>query len=884
MVALMRKLPPFVAPGLCLLLAGCQTPLFSDGLFSSLSPNKTLTTQQAASGSGRSVSATKPRIGGRGWRNTSTRAAVKQAQVPATGINNIGQLREFLAKGNDAMQKGMFDDARIQYETVLSIEPHHATAHHMLGRISDMSKKFNDAERHYLAALSSNREDGYLLSDLGYSYLQQGKLGEARQYLTQAITREPDLVIAKVNLAAVYAYAGDQKGALAWLRQVGNEQQARDNLAEILSKPAPYVFNGAAGALASNDKYTISKDGQVLDENGIALTTFDKIKEAMGELKAAARRKQAYENEVRTYKDDRRIQGALDQRAFAGAGAGNRATDGSNLNRQMQAIDQASGTERQRPRNSGPISIGPPAQNNGSTQGNAQGQYQSQNYGNAPPRPDQNPHGQIQQHQPGSQQGQFAPPQDPYSHLLNPAGPTGFAQQGYPNQQVPQGQPGGQGSSVPPQFLGPPPAQTQPPNELLRMDLMLRNDQYQNPNLVPGQQDGRQQFQPQQAIQRIPNTTLPRDQYGHPIQSNPQGNPAWSGQPGNIQPTQGSTAPNPGFYGQSNLQRDIGAQPRVYSTNSPPLSAQSPTGQIGQPGQYQNGNGYPSGQPAPLNQGQVDPRQRNQVQSANGWNNPQQQPIQQLGFDEQRPMARIDRGQRILQYSDADRQAMQLGMAAGFGSLSPIDTTQGQTPQSNQQPGNGSFQGDGRPYNSPQNNVVPNGGLQQPSAVAPANSGFSYGQPGQYPQQTQQQPYRGYPGAVPANSGRPPGHANIQAPTRQIQGQSIADQLGQDPQTAQPWLRMPTSQADVTTPVAFSSSTQPTEQQSTNWQRPDLANQAWNDGVLASPTTQPGFSQPHMTNPHLRQPGTSSNQQAGNQEVQTVAWGSQHPRSGPVRN
>ena len=383
----------------------------------------------------------------------------------------------------------------------------------------------------------------------------------------------------------------------------------------------------------------------------------------------------------------------------------------------------------------------------------------------------------------------------------------------------------------------------------------------------------------QQSPQQSPANAVLRDQYGRPIQSYPQGSSARTGQPGNVQPAQGGTAPNSGYFGQGNLQRNIGAQPGVYSTNSPQTLQQPAVGQVGQQGQYPSGNGYPSNQPASPNQGQF-----NQVQSANGWNNPQQQPIQQLGFDAQRPMARIDRGQRILQYSDADRQAMQLGMSAGSGALSPIDTTQSQTPQSNQSFGNGSYQGDGRSYNATQNNVVPNGGPQQPSAVAPTNSGFSYDQSGQYPQQSQRLPDRGYPGAVPANSGRLPGQAGIQGPTRQIHGQSVADQLGQDPQTAQPWLRMPTSQADVTMPVAFSESTQPTEQQSSNWQRPNLANQAWQNGVLASPTTQPGFGQPHMTTPYLRQPGTDSGQQAGNQEVQTVSWGSQQPTSGQGRN
>ncbi|MFT5328599.1 MAG: Tfp pilus assembly protein PilF, partial [Planctomycetaceae bacterium] len=423
MVALMRKLPAFVASGLCLLLAGCQTPLFNDGLFSSLNPNKTLTTQKASLDTSRTVSATKPRIGGRGWRNASTREAQKQAQAPAIGVNNVSRLREYLAKGNDAMQKGLVDDARIQFETVLSLEPHHATAHHMLGRISDMSQQFDEAERHYLAALSANREDGYLLNDLGFSYLQQGRLAESRQYLTQAITREPGLVKAKVNLAAVYAYGGDQRGALAWLRQVGSEQQAQETLAGITSKPAPWIMNGSAEALANNqENYTINKEGQVLDVDGNTLSSFAQIKDSMGDIRQQQLRARMAKEQREAFLEEQRINQALGQQgAFDGRG-GARNND-ANLNAQMQAIEQASGTDPKRGLNSRPIYIGPPGPNGGQSQGNGQGQYQPQNNGGTARQPDWNSQGQIQQFQPGSQQGQFAPRQDPYSDLLNPAGP-----------------------------------------------------------------------------------------------------------------------------------------------------------------------------------------------------------------------------------------------------------------------------------------------------------------------------------------------------------------------------------------------------------------------------------------------------------------------------
>lgn len=910
----MRKLPPFVAPGLCLLLVGCQTPMFSDGLFSSLNPQKTLTTQKASSDTDRSVSATKPRIGGRGWRNASSRAAETRAKTPAIGINNVGRLREFLAKGNDSMQKGLFDDARIQYETVLSIEPHHATAHHMLGQISDRSKQFDEAERHYLEALSANREDGHLLNDLGYSYLQQGRLGEARQYLMQAVTREPNLPLAKVNLATAYAYAGDKNGALAWLRQVGDEQQAQEFLAGITSRPAPWIINRANGSLAEAGP-TIDGNGDVIGSNGQTLETWQQVQAEMGKLRKQGAEKWQAEETLRDYQESQRIKQAMaEERGFDARSRGQ--NNDANLNQQMRDIEQAPGSNPRRPASPGrPIYIGPPGQQNGSSQSNTPSQFQPQGNGNAIPQAGWNPQGQNQLYQGGGParggdpQSQNTPPQNPYAHLLDPAGPMAVpAQQpGYPNQQTtpqqiaPPFQPGVQGSSVPPQFPGSPYGQAQPPNGLA-VPQQLTPQQHQSPNLNSGHPNSASpQGQPAQAFrqygdnvypginpafewsnpqnsgrtqppslqttpQRLSPDAVPRDQYGNPIQSLSPTNPAWNGQqgtaqPGVTQPRQGNSAPSPGFYGQSGGPQNVAPSAGTYDGSVPQFNTQPsqiPTGQFGQTNQFPADNGYNSqGQPAPTNP----------LQSANGWNNPQQrQTIQQLGFSEQQPMARIDRGQRIQQYSDADRQAMQLGMAAGSGALAPINTSQSQTHQQGQSFGNG----------TPQNNFVPNGGPQQPANLQNRNSGFSYDRrSGQALQQPQALPDREFPGAVPPYSERMPGQANMQAPVRQIHGQSLADQMGLDPQTAQPWLRMPTSQADVTRPVAFSSETQPAEQRSANWQQPGMNNQPWQNLVLASPTTQASFSQPHMTNPHLRPANSQNEQPANGQAVQTASWPSQ---------
>lgn len=903
----MCKFPPLIAISLSFLLAGCQTPLFSDGLFSSLNPRKTLTARKSSSDADRSVSATKPRIGGRGWRNAASQAAEQESQAQIVSLNNVERLREFLARGNAAMQTGQYDNARIQYETILSLEPQHATAHHMLGRINDMSRKFDEAERHYLAALSANREDGYLLSDLGYSYLQQGRLNEAKKYLTQAITREPDLAVAKVNLAAVYAYGGDHRGALAWLREVGSEQQAQETLASITSKPAPWIVNGAAGALAdSTEKYSINKDGQVLDASGEPLTTWEEVHAAMKEIRQQGNQTRRYEQQLQEFRERERINRAMAQQSGYDHSAAVTNQD-ANLNSQMQAISQTSGSGRQSQLNSRPIYIDPPGQETGPTQGNAPGQYApgqfpSQNDGGISPQPGWNPQAQNQS---GASQGQYPDQSNPYSGLLNPAGPDrGSPQSGFLHQQSSAAPQNVQQSTVPPQFPGTQQIPGQAPRYATNGNARgTHQNQYAEPqNRGDSGYRPQQQYGPAQAtngtapgfnpaFQQYPNQNSgtnpnsgqpqpinpsPVDQDGNPIQRSSPANPIWNGQPSGHPVHQRSTAPNPGYFGQSHFQGNVNSQAGSFVNN--PQQPVSPQNTAGPTGQYpvDNSHDQQPWNPQPVNTRTYD-RQNDAPNVASPYADRQssgQQPIQQLSFDSQTPMARIDRGQRITQYSEADRQATQLGMAAGSGSLAPIATGSNQSaPQTQTRPDQ--VQSNYEPQNAVPQLNWPQGNIRQNSTGTGSHYNHPSGQnsqPGSFPQQPRQLPNQEYPGAVPATSRQLPGQASFQAPDRQVHGQSIADQTGQDPQTAQPWLRMPTSQADVTMPAAFSSTTQPSQQQSQNYQRPEVVNQAWQNGVLSSPTTRPGFGQPHMTNPSLRPADAQTGQADNGQSVQTALW------------
>ena len=200
---------------LCFPISGCQIPLFSNGI-SSFWPRK-----------GSEIS---------NQTDESSREAIQQVASPP---DRQQQLRDLLMKGNLELTSGRFRDAGLYFEQALQLDPNNFQAHHMLARIGDQTQEYEAAERHYLAALSVNPADPNLLSDMGFSYMMQGEFVYANTYLQKALSYQQDHVMARRNLAAAAAYQGDHGTALAWLRQLGTEEQAQTTLRELASNPPP---------------------------------------------------------------------------------------------------------------------------------------------------------------------------------------------------------------------------------------------------------------------------------------------------------------------------------------------------------------------------------------------------------------------------------------------------------------------------------------------------------------------------------------------------------------------------------------------------------------------------------------------------------------------
>lgn len=339
----MRIRPASLAAGLLLASVGCQSPWLSSGLnpFRKDEPAVQTAIPKPAR-SPQNLAGTQP-------------PTVAKPEAPTGSLHAADQqrLQDFLARGNRALSDGQFELAKIEYESALGIDAASVSAHHMLGRVGDQTRNFDYAEYHYLQALSGAPNNADLLTDLGYSLFQQGRLPEAKNYLQQAITLQPNHRMAAVNMAAVTFWSGDRNGAVAWLRKVGSsEDQVQQTLAMIAQKPPEKSLPTGTTRLAGFNETDI----------GAPNLSFDQIQQQMNLAREQSIRERASrdraeklaQQELQHYRDQ-----YLNRQAASGF-----ADD--QLNNQMRQIDQDHRQSRQAQSGFAQPDLVPPSREGGS--------------------------------------------------------------------------------------------------------------------------------------------------------------------------------------------------------------------------------------------------------------------------------------------------------------------------------------------------------------------------------------------------------------------------------------------------------------------------------------------------------------------------------------
>ena len=156
-------------------------------------------------------------------------------------------------------QAGDWGKAEMLYQQVLALNPAWPVIHYHLGVVFDQQHRLEQAVRHYKKAIALDPEYAEAIENLGCVYLKQGQADRALALLQQAIALkphqssswnnlgqalyanrhldsiyvqksieayeqalhlQPDLVIAQINLGALFQEQGDDERAIAWFQKV----------------------------------------------------------------------------------------------------------------------------------------------------------------------------------------------------------------------------------------------------------------------------------------------------------------------------------------------------------------------------------------------------------------------------------------------------------------------------------------------------------------------------------------------------------------------------------------------------------------------------------------------------------------------------------------
>ncbi len=143
-----------------------------------------------------------------------------------------------LREGIDHHRAGRLSEAAAIYRRILSADPRHAEAMHLLGVVAHQTGQHDAAIRLISGAIQIDGSRGAYYSNLGEACRAAGKLDEAKRSFLAAIQHEPNMAAAHYNLARIHAAQGNYTEAANRCRQavalVGDHAESHNLLGNIL--------------------------------------------------------------------------------------------------------------------------------------------------------------------------------------------------------------------------------------------------------------------------------------------------------------------------------------------------------------------------------------------------------------------------------------------------------------------------------------------------------------------------------------------------------------------------------------------------------------------------------------------------------------------------
>jgi Flp pilus assembly protein TadD len=223
----------------CLLVTGCQTvPLDHLNNTSTAFNANHMPTGDRPDGSSSGAPAT-----------TAATTVAKENSTPAPAPSSGGSeaaIVENLNLGHREAALNRLDQAEAYYRRVLELQPDHPVANHRLAVLADKKHDYARAEHYYMTALRREPRNADVLSDLGYSYMLQGRRQDSERCLTTATQIDPSHGKALHNLSLLYAMNGDYDRSFDALRRADGEIEARAKIARLFPQGRPQAKDSEA--------------------------------------------------------------------------------------------------------------------------------------------------------------------------------------------------------------------------------------------------------------------------------------------------------------------------------------------------------------------------------------------------------------------------------------------------------------------------------------------------------------------------------------------------------------------------------------------------------------------------------------------------------------
>lgn len=116
--------------------------------------------------------------------------------------------RDLLAKGTQAWDRGDRLNAEAYFRQLTQEFPDRPEGYNKIGVVFAETGQLDEAERHFLLALTKDRGHAPALTNLGNIYLERGKTEDAIQHYLLALQNDPDYPAAHRNLGVAYRRQG----------------------------------------------------------------------------------------------------------------------------------------------------------------------------------------------------------------------------------------------------------------------------------------------------------------------------------------------------------------------------------------------------------------------------------------------------------------------------------------------------------------------------------------------------------------------------------------------------------------------------------------------------------------------------------------------------